>query len=154
MYGRWYLVATVRQKGFEEGMVAPYDEYSKRKDGDIQDDFYVRRGSFGAALKHYSLHSWVRPGTNNAHWRTQLFWPVDVPFLALYTDPQYRYVLFGEQNRKMGWIYSRAQTLPDADYNFLLDRFQALGYDRTQFVKFVQQPDQIGKPGFWSEKIR
>jgi apolipoprotein D and lipocalin family protein len=153
MYGGWYLIATVRN-GFEKGMAAPYDVYSKRPDGDIREDFYVRRGSLDAPRQHFVVHDWVRPGTHNAHWRVQIVWPVNLPFLVLYTDPDYRYVLFGEQNRRLGWIYSRTPTIPDADYQALLGRFQAMGYDRGQFVKFVQTRDQIGQPGVWSDGIR
>jgi apolipoprotein D and lipocalin family protein len=152
MYGGWFLIATIRN-GFEKGMVAPYDVYSKREDGDIQEDFTMRSGSFQAPVRHFTVHDWVRPGTNNAHWRVQILWPIDLPFLVLYTDPAYRYVMFGEQNRKLGWIYARTPTIPDADYQALLDRFKALGYDTAPFVKFVQLPEQIGQPGFWSDGI-
>ena len=102
MYGGWYLIGTIRN-GFEKGMLAPYDIYSKRPDGDIQEDFYFYPGSFHASVRHYQVHDWVRPGTNNAHCRVQVMWPVNLPFLVLYTDPSYRYVLFGEQNRELGW---------------------------------------------------
>ena len=153
MYGGWYLIATMRN-GFEKGMVAPYDVYSRRPDGDIREDFYVRRGSFQAPVSHFVVHDWVRPGTHNAHWRVQIFWPVNFPFLVLYTDPGYRYVLFGEQNRRLGWIYARTATIPDDDYRAMLARFQALGYDPTRLVKFVQTPAQIGQPGVWSDGIR
>ena len=153
MYGGWFLIATI-PNSFEKSIVAPYDVYSRRPDGDIQEDFYERTGSFQAPLRHFTVHDWVRPGTNNAHWRVQLMWPVNLPFLVLYTDPDYRYVLFGEQNRKLGWIYARTPTIPDADYNALIARFAALGYDRNAFVKFVQTPQQIGQPGFWSDGIQ
>jgi apolipoprotein D and lipocalin family protein len=153
MYGGWYLIATL-PNGFEKAMVGPYDVYSKRPDGDIREDFYMRRGGFRAPLKHFVVHDWVRPGTHNADWRVQVFWPVNLPFLVLYTDPAYRYVLFGEQNRKLGWIYARTPKIPDADYQALLARFQALGYDPKQFRKFVQTPDEIGQPGVWSEGVR
>jgi apolipoprotein D and lipocalin family protein len=153
MYGGWYLIATHRN-GFEKGMVGPYDVYSKRPDGDIREDFYVRKGSFQAPLKHFTVHDWVKPGTNNAHWRVQVLWPINLPFLVLYTDPDYRYVLFGEDNRQLGWIYARTKTVPEADYQELLARFKALGYDPSAFVKFVQTPDQIGQPGVWSEGIK
>jgi apolipoprotein D and lipocalin family protein len=153
MYGGWYLIATVRN-GFEKGMVAPYDVYSKRPDGDIREDFYVRRGGFDAPRRHFVVHDWVRPGAHNAHWRVQVFWPVNLPFLVLYVDPRYRYVMFGENNRKLGWIYARAPKVPDADYQDLIARFAALGYDTRKFVKFVQTPDEIGQPGVWDEGIK
>ena len=152
MYGGWYLIATL-PNSFERGLVAPYDVYSKRPDGDIREDFYTRRGSFSAPRKHFTVHDWVRPGTNNAHWRVQIFWPINLPFLVLYTDPDYRYVMYGEDNRSLGWIYSRTPTIPDADYRALLARFHALGYDETKFRKFIQLPEQIGQPGFWSDGI-
>ncbi len=153
MYGGWYLIATLPNP-FEKGMVGPYDVYSKRPDGDIREDFYMRRGSFKAPQKHFVIHDWVRPGTHNAHWRVQILWPVNLPFLVLYTDPAYRYVLFGEENRKLGWIYARKPTIPDADYQALLARFQALGYDPSRFRKFVQTPEQIGQPGVWSDGVK
>ncbi len=152
MYGGWYLIATIPNR-FERGLVAPYDVYSKRPDGDIREDFYVRRGGFDAPLKHYTVHDWVRPGTGNAHWRVQLFWPLHLPFLVLYVDPDYRYALFGEESRDLGWIYARTPRIPDADYSGLLARFTALDYDASRLRRFVQTPEQIGAPGFWSDGI-
>jgi len=152
MYGGWFMIATL-PNWFEKGMVAPYDVYSKRADGDLQEDFTFRPGSFAAPPKHYTVHDWVLPNTNNAHWRVQVFWPLDLPFLVLWVDPEYRYVIFGEEDRKLGWIFSRTQDIPEADYSDLLRRFDALGYDSGKLVKFVQRPEQIGKPGYWNDGI-
>jgi apolipoprotein D and lipocalin family protein len=153
MYGGWYIIATI-PNWFEKGMVAAYDVYSRRADGDIREDFYLRSGGFSAGQKHFVVHDWVLPGTNNASWRVQIFWPISLPFLVLYTDPQYRYVLFGESNRRLGWVYSRTPTVDDADYRALLEKFQQLGYDSSRFRKVVQFPWQIGLPGFWSDGIK
>ena len=152
MYGGWHMIATL-PNWFEKGIVEPYDVYSKRPDGDLQEDFTFRQGSFAAAPKHFTVHDWVLPDTNNAHWRVQVFWPLDLPFLVLWVDPQYRYVIFGEEDRKLGWIFSRSEDIPEGDYAELLRRFDALGYDSRKLVKFVQTPEQIGKPGYWSEGI-
>jgi apolipoprotein D and lipocalin family protein len=150
MYGGWRLVATI-PNGFEKGMVEPYDVYSPRPDGDIREDFYMRKGGFDAPRKHFVVHDWVRPGTHNAHWRVQVFWPVNLPFLVLYVDPDYRYVLYGEEGRDLGWIYARDADIPDADYQALLARFKAVGYDPSKFRKFVQTPADVGRPGDWSD---
>jgi apolipoprotein D and lipocalin family protein len=153
MYGGWYIVATI-PNGFEKGMVGMYDEFSPRPDGDIREDFYVRKGGFDAPRKHYQVHDWIRPGTNNAHWRVQLFWPVNLPFLIHYVDPDYRYALFGESNRKLGWIYARTAIIDEPTYRGLLARFAAAGYDASQFRRTVQTREQIGQPGFWSDGIK
>ena len=119
MYGGWHMIATL-PNWFEKGIVEPYDVYSKRPDGDLQEDFTFRQGSFAAAPKHFTVHDWVLPDTNNAHWRVQVFWPLDLPFLVLWVDPQYRYVIFGEEDRKLGWIFSRSEDIPEGDYAELL----------------------------------
>ena len=152
MYGGWYIVATIPNP-FERGMVAPYDVYSAAPDGGIKEDFYMRRGSFTATRQHAVVHDWIKPGTNNAAWTTQIIWPLRLPFLVLYVDPQYRYVIFGEDIHSIGWIYAREPHLSDADYAEALTHFKAAGYDPTKLRRVVQTPDQIGQPGFWSDGI-
>ncbi len=153
MQGGWYIVATIPNR-FERGMVAPYDVYSRRTDGGIQENFSLRRGCFAAGVRHYTVRDTMVPGSNNASWRVHLFWPIRLPFLVLYTDPAYRYVMFGENNRSLGWVFSRTPTIDDADYQALLDRFALLGYDTMRFRKVIQLPEQIGMPGFWNDAIR
>jgi apolipoprotein D and lipocalin family protein len=153
MYGGWYIIATI-PNSFERGMVAPYDVYSARPDGGVREDFYAQRGGFGAKRRHFVVHDWVRPGSHGAHWRVQILWPINLPFLVLYVDPDYRYALFGEENRAVGWIYSRTPVVDDAAYAALLTHFAAEGYDTSRFRRIVQRPDQIGKPGFWSDGIK
>ena len=152
MQGRWYIVATIPNR-FERGMVAPVDIYSHRADGDIQENFYLRSGGFDAKVRHFTVRDSIVPGTNNASWRVHILWPISLPFLVLYTDPAYRYVMFGENDRSLGWVFSRTATIDDADYHALLDRFAALGYDTSRFRKFIQIPEQIGSAGYWNDGI-
>jgi apolipoprotein D and lipocalin family protein len=114
----------------------------------------VRDGGFDKDRDHLVTDIEVLPGTGNADWRVKPFWPVSLPFQVLYVDPQYRFVLFGEQDHSLGWIYAREKTISDSDFQFLLDRFRDLGYDASQFRKVIQLPEQIGKQGFWSDGIR
>ncbi len=152
MYGGWYIIAGIPKRGFEDGMVKPYTVYSRRSDGDIREDFYVRRGSFGAPEKHYVVRDSVKPGTHNAFWRA--IWPLNLPFPIVYVDPGYRYVLYGEQGRDLAWIYAREPVVADEDYVRLLGRFKALGFDSSSFKKFVQRPEDLGKPGYRSDGIK
>ena len=153
MYGGWYLIATL-PNWFEKGLVQPYDVFSRRDDGDIREDFYARWGAFDAPQKHYVVHDWVRAGSHNAHWRVRPVWPLSLPFLILYTDPDYRFVIFGEEDRKLGWIYSRTATVGDKDYANLSRHLQDLGYEPDKFVRFLQELQQFGKPGYWTEKVK
>lgn len=152
MMGGWYIVATI-PNWFERGMVTPYDVYSLRPDGDLREDFSMRSGGFKARLRHFTVRDHVLPGTNNARWQVEILWPIRLPFLVLYTDPAYRYVLFGENDRSLGWVFSRTPTIGEEDYREILKRFGALGYDTTRFRKVIQLPEQIGQPGFWNDAI-
>ena len=89
----------------------------------------------------------MRPGTNNAHWRVQVFWPVNLPFLVLYVDPSYRYVLYGEQGRDLGWIYARRPDIPDADYAGLLQALPGPGlrHLQVQEVRPAAGPDRCAR---------
>jgi apolipoprotein D and lipocalin family protein len=75
MKGGWYIVATI-PNWFEKGMVAPYDVYSLRPDGDIGEDFYVQFGGFDAKRKHFSVRDHVLPKSNGASWRVQIMYPI------------------------------------------------------------------------------
>ena len=147
MMGDWYIVANI-PNWFEDPLVGLHDVYSRRPDGDIQEDFYTHRGDFSTPLKHYTVHDWVVPGTNNAYWRVQVIWPLNFAFLVLYVDPDYRFVLFGYPDRSLGWIFARTPTIDDATYTGLLERFRTLGYDISLFRRVVELPEQIGQPGF------
>ncbi len=153
LYGGWHIVATI-PNSFERGMVAPYDVYSPGPDGSIREDFYVRHASFAAPVKHFVVRDFVKPGTGGAAWQVQIFWPLRLPFLVLYVDPANRYVIFGENNRKLGWIYARDSKLSDTDYQAAFGHLASLGYDPLKFRKIVQTPDQIGQPGFWNDGVR
>ena len=153
MYGGWHIVATI-PNGFEKGMLAPYDVYSKDPRGGVKEDFYVQRGGFSHPRKHFTVRDFVAPGSSNAHWQVQIFWPLKLPFLLLYVDPQYRYALWGQNDRGLGWVYSRTADVPKADYQMLMARFAALGYDTSKFRKIIQRPDQIGAPGYWSDGVK
>ena len=155
MYGGWYIVATIPNM-LERGIVGSYDVFSPgRTAGHVREDFYFQHGGFGAKKNHFSGETiTVLPGTDNADWRVQPVWPISLPFQVVHVDPDYRFVLFGEQDRKWGWIYSRTQAISDADYVRLLGVFRDLGWDTSLFRKTIQTPDQIGAPGFWSDAVK
>ena len=152
MYGGWYIVATI-PNFLERGVVGGYDVYSPGTADAIHEDFFMQRGGFDSKKQHFITNIAILPRSNNADWRVKPIWPLRLPFQIYYVDSNYRYTLFGEQNRRWGWIYSRKQIISDSDYRELLTKFEALGYDITRFRKVVQTPDQVGVAGFWSDGV-
>jgi apolipoprotein D and lipocalin family protein len=76
-------------------------------------------------------------GSNNAKLRVSFFRPFYGDYWVLALEPNYQWVLVGEQSREYGWILSRQARLDDATLNQILDRAVALGYDRAKFVRSV-----------------
>jgi apolipoprotein D and lipocalin family protein len=152
MVGNWHIVATI-PNFLERGIVGGLDVL--KPDGlVIHEDLYIQRGGFDARKQHLQAKIFVLPHSGNADWRVQPFWPLRLPFQIYYVDPEYRYALFGQQNRNWGWVYSCTADIPEADFQALLGRFRSLGYDTGRFRKMVQTPDQIGAPGYGSEVIK
>ena len=151
VYGGWYIVATMPNM-LERGVIESYDHFAPRPRG-IREDYYMRRGGFERKRQHFTVDIDVHPGSNNADWRVRLMGPVRLPFQVLWVDPDGRFLLFGEQDRNWGWIYSRQPRISDEDYAAMLGRFAALGYDTTRFRRTVQFPEQIGRSGFWSDGV-
>lgn len=145
--GKWYVIAEIPWFG-EKGYVGNTSLWKLRPDGKIEDNFYGSKGSLDAPVTHHQFIDTVVPNTGNAHWRVKLFWPITVSQLTLYVDPDYRYTLLGKEDKKWGWIMSREDTMDDKTYDELIARFDAIGYDTSRFMRVVQKPEQMGKPGF------
>ncbi len=82
----------------------------------------------------------VVEGSGNARLRVSFFRPFYGDYWVLALDPDYRWVLVGEPRRQYGWILARTPTLPANAMKTLLDRAEALGYERSAFEPTLQSP--------------
>lgn len=152
VYGGWYIVACI-PNFLDRGSVDNYDYFAPGPGGRIVEQFWTRRGGFDRPRMHLVGNIEIVPGSDNADWRVGP-WPLRVPFQVLWADPDGRWLLFGEQNREWGWVYSRKPQMSDSEYAEMLGHFGRLGYDASKFLRTVQSPDQIGRAGYWSDGIR
>ena len=83
-------------------MVAGYDVFTPQANGEILEDLYMQKGGFQSERLHFSTTITVLPESGNADWRVHILGPIKLPFQVLYVDPEYKYVLFGEQSRDWG----------------------------------------------------
>lgn len=147
--GRWYVIANIPYFG-EKNYVASRAEWALRPDGAIDDAYVGKKGGFDQPETRREFVDTVVPGTNNAHWRVRLFWPIYVSQLTLYVDDNYEYTLLGYPGKSLGWIFARKPEMNDAKYRELLQKFDEQGYDTSLFKRVPQKPEQIGFPGFQS----
>jgi apolipoprotein D and lipocalin family protein len=144
--GRWYIIANIPYFA-ERGEVGSYFDVSF-PDGQVRDVYNGHDKSFDAPVWTFTMGGYVVPGTGNARWRESPFWPIYLSYLILYVDPDYRTALVGYPGRGYGWVLSRAPRMDEADYQALLARIAAEGYDTALFQRVPQFPNEIGKPGF------
>lgn len=136
--GRWYIIANIPYFA-ERGMVASRFDINFTAPDRFEDVYTGREGSLAAPETSFTMRGYVRPGTGNAYWRETPLWPLYLSYLILYVDPDYRTALVGYPGRGYGWVLSRTPRMAEAEYQALLDRFAAAGYDRGAFARLPQQ---------------
>ncbi len=125
--GDWYVIAHIPSWP-ERNAYDAVESYRLLPDGRIQTDFRYRKGSFDA--KEDTMHpvATVRPGTGNAVWGMQFFWPIEAEYVIAYLDDAYQTTIIGRSKRDYVWIMARVPCLSDTAYAKLADRVAALGY--------------------------
>jgi apolipoprotein D and lipocalin family protein len=80
----------------------------------------------------------IVPDSQNAKLKVAFFRPFYGNYWVLALGEQYDWVLVGEPKRQFGWVLSRKPMLDQATLDIALNRAQALGYSKTQFVNSPQ----------------
>jgi apolipoprotein D and lipocalin family protein len=144
--GDWYVIAHVPSRP-ERNAWNAIEHYALADDGTITTTFRFRRGAADADLETMHARGYVRAGTGNARWGMQFVWPIRAEYVINELDADYRFVLVTRTARDYAWIMARTPELPAADYERLVAKLGALGYD-TSAVRRVPQvwPEPGGRP--------
>jgi apolipoprotein D and lipocalin family protein len=145
--GRWFVIANIPYSA-EKGKVGSFVEYRARADGRMDDLYFFRKKNFDAPLQQWSGVAWVTDETSNARWKAQFIWPFRFDYLILETAPDYSWAMVGHPSRDLAWIFYREAQMPDALYQQLLGKFEALGYEQSRILKVPQKAEDIGLDGF------
>jgi apolipoprotein D and lipocalin family protein len=141
--GDWYLIAHIPSFPEREAYNA-IESYRQDSQGQILTTFQFRKGSFTAPLDTMTPTGTVVPGTGNAVWGMQFIWPIKAEYIIAALDPNYRWTLIGRSKRDYLWIMARTPALPAAEYNALVAKAKALGYDTSKLRKVPQQWPETG----------
>ncbi|BCT91627.1 outer membrane lipoprotein [Lysobacter helvus] len=136
--GDWYVIAHIpsRQERDAWGAV---ERYAKNADGTIGTTFRFRKGSFEAPVQTMTPKGFVRPGTNNAVWGMQFFWPIRAEYVIVDLAPDYSSTIVARSKRDYAWIMARTPRMPAAQYEAAVRKLQAIGYDTTKLRKVPQR---------------
>ena len=117
------------------------ESYRLDADGTIATTFTFREGSFDGEPKRYQPRGFVLDKETNSIWGMQFVWPFRGDFRIVYLNGDYTQTVIGREKRDYVWIMARRPTIPEADYQRILEVLAPEGYDTAEIRKVPQHWD-------------
>lgn len=142
--GTWYEIARFPNRFQKDCASNVTADYNKRADGDI--DVINRCKEADGRLEEASGVARVDNPQTNAKLKVSFApdWLNWIPFIwadywIIDLAQDYSLVAVGGPSRDYLWVLSRTPTIADADYEALVNRVTAQGFDTAKLVKTVQE---------------
>jgi apolipoprotein D and lipocalin family protein len=127
--GKWFEIASFPMF-FQRHCVADTTaEYASAPDGGIT---VHNRCRTEKGFDEATGRATVVEGTGNGRLKVSFFWPFKADYWILGLDPEYRWAVVGNPNRKYLWVLSRTAQLPPAQLQAALASASAQGFDLSQ----------------------
>jgi apolipoprotein D and lipocalin family protein len=136
--GDWYVIANI-PTFVEKDAYNAVESYRLDTDGTIATTFTFRKGGVDGEVKRYQPRGFVYDTQSNAIWGMQFIWPLKGDFRIVYLNADYTQTVIGREKRDYVWIMARQPTIPDADYNRIVELLAREGYDTTRIQKVPQR---------------
>lgn len=142
--GRWYVIASIPTR-FERGGVNAVETYSLNADGTVCTWFRMRPDTFTAPVKLLHSSARVGKGRDNGEWRVRVFAVLQAQYLVGWLKPDYTQVMVVRDARDYFWYMARTPQVSDVDYQAMLDRARAMGYDVASIERVPQRWPENGE---------
>lgn len=136
--GRWYVIANI-PTAIEKDAYNAVETYELADDGTIPTTFTFNKGAFDGKPKRYTPKGFVLDTKSNAIWGMRFVWPVKAEYVISHVDEAYSETIIGRSARDYVWIMARTPTIAEADYERLVERVRALGYDVSKLNRVPQR---------------
>lgn len=136
--GPWYVIANI-PTFVEKGAHNAVENYELNSDGTIATTFTFRKDRFDGKLKEYNPRGFVLDTDTNARWGMRFVWPLKSDYRIVYLDDAYSTTVIGRNARDFVWIMARTPTIPDSEYQEIVDFVGGLGYDTSKIERVPQQ---------------
>jgi apolipoprotein D and lipocalin family protein len=137
--GPWYVIGVI-PTFLEKNVYNAIESYELAADGTIKTTFTFNKGAFDGPAKRMEPKGFVIPGTNNAIWGMQFFWPIKAEYVISHLDADYTETIIARSARDYVWIMARTPVIDDARYAVLVKKVADMGYDTSKLVKVPQRP--------------
>ena len=133
--GKWFEIASFPMFFQRHCIADTTAEYAPAPDGAISVHNRCRTDS---GFDDATGKATVVEGFGNSRLKVSFFWPFKADYWVLGLDPEYRWAVVGNPNRKYLWLLSRTPQLPPALLEAALASATAQGFDLSQLRYTVQ----------------
>ena len=135
--GDWYVIANIPTP-FERGAHNAVESYRLNDKGEIETTFTFRKGAFDGPEKVMRPRGFVRDASN-AVWGMRIIWPIKAEYRIIYLTENYGQTVIGRSKRDFLWIMAREPSIPEADYQAIVEFVAAQGYDVNEIKRIPQR---------------
>lgn len=135
--GSWYVLASI-PTFLEKQAYDAVESYKLNDDGTVAVEFSFRKGGFDGPRKTMHPTGFVLD-SSNAVWGMRFVWPIKAEYRICYLESDYSAVIIGRTARDYVWIMARTPQVSAAEYDALVKRVVAMGYDSSKLRKVPQQ---------------
>jgi len=141
--GKWFEIASFPMF-FQRNCVADTTaEYAPAANGAIGVHNRCRTNS---GFDDATGKATVVEGFDNSRLKVSFFWPFKADYWVLGLDPEYRWAVVGNPNRKYLWVLSRTPQLAPAMLEAALASARVQGFNLSQLRYTVQGTDSKNTP--------
>ena len=126
--GDWYVIANI-PTFLEKGAHNAIETYEREADGSIATTFVFRKDGFDGKRKEYNPRGFITDTETNAVWGMRFVWPIKADYRIVYLTEDYSSTVIARNKRDFVWIMARSPTIPEEDYQAIIARVEAMGYD-------------------------
>ena len=135
--GSWYVIGSIPTV-FEKNAYNAVESYEQNSDGTIRTTFTYHKGSFEGPVKTMKPTGFIRDASN-ANWGMRVLWPFKSEYLIAYLNEDYSQTIIARNSRDHVWIMAKKPQISDADYQRLVERAGAMGYDTAKIERVPQR---------------
>jgi len=128
--GDWYVLGNIPTFIEKEAFNA-VESYRLAADGTVETTFTFNKGGLDGPLKKYTPKGFVRDTSSNAVWGMQFLWPFKTEYLIAHLNDDYTHTIIARNKRDYVWIMARTPSIPQSEYDALVERTRQMGYDVT-----------------------
>ena len=132
--GDWYVIASI-PTFIEKQAYNALESYHLAEDGTIETTFSFNKGALDGPQRVYRPRGFIQDKQSNAVWGMQFIWPFKAEYRIIFLSEDYSQTVIGRTKRDYVWIMARKPTMPEDDYNRILDFLKAQGYDLGKLRK-------------------